>query len=70
MKTTTTLLIVQFIFTFLQAQESRELQTEITDVTVFGMGAQIHRIGNVDVPEGKTKIKITGLTPAILFEVD
>lgn len=63
MKTTTTLLIVQFIFTFLQAQESRELQTEITDVTVFGMGAQIHRIGNVDVPEGKTKIKITGLTP-------
>ena len=63
MKTCTTVLILLFIFTNTHAQEKRELKTEITHVTVFSIGAQIHRAGNMEVMEGKTLIRLIGLTP-------
>ena len=63
MKTRCTLLVLCLFFGSLQAQDKRELKTEITQVTVFSVGAQIHRAGTMDVAEGKTMIKIVGLTP-------
>lgn len=63
MKTHCTSLVLCLLINLLHAQDKRELLTEITHVTVFSVGAQIHRSGNMEVTAGKTTIKIVGLTP-------
>lgn len=39
------------------------MPTDITRVTVFRKGAQVYRTGNLNVREGKTLIRLKGLTP-------
>ncbi|HZV71266.1 MAG TPA: mucoidy inhibitor MuiA family protein [Saprospiraceae bacterium] len=46
-----------------QAQQKIILNTTIDQVTVFLIGAQINRTGKVNLPEGKSIIRLTGLTP-------
>lgn len=63
MKTVLSVLIMGLLCPFLKAQDKKELNTEITHVTVFSTGAQVHRSGTIMLPGGQSTIRIKGLTP-------
>lgn len=51
----------------LNAQDSKdiEVKTKATESTVFMSGAQVLRKGSVDIPQGKSVLRITDLSPYI-----
>ena len=63
MKTLISLLMLHIGCAALYAQEKMVLPTNITHVTVYNSGAQVMRAGQMDIPKGKSTIRIIGLTP-------
>jgi uncharacterized protein (TIGR02231 family) len=60
----TSILIISSLFS-LSAQTDKEIKAEIKHVTVFSDRAQIEHETSVSIPEGKTILKLSGLSPFI-----
>lgn len=52
-------------FNFLFAQDSKEIDSKINEVTVFLNGAEVKRNANISVNKGTNEFKFTGLSPYI-----
>jgi len=63
MKTLISLLMPLISCAALFAQDKMVMPTSITHVTVYNSGAQVLRVGQLDIPKGKSTIRIIGLTP-------
>ncbi|MEN1784830.1 MAG: DUF4140 domain-containing protein [Bacteroidota bacterium] len=50
---------------FSQNFTERELQTSIDEITVYLQGGLVTRIGKLDIPEGKSILKVKSLSPHI-----
>lgn len=56
-------LFITFLgFVTLQAQTSKEVTSEITDVTIYLNGAQVTREAEVSIPSGRTELLFKGIT--------
>ena len=58
-------LITLMGFSMMQAQEQKEISSEISDVVVYLKGAQVTRTANVSVGSGKSILLFKGLTPRL-----
>lgn len=66
MKTSLTIVLCLLIgMIWAQEPNSKEIKTEVSEVTVFIDGAQVTRKKTVDVEAGKTTLKFTNLSPFI-----
>ncbi|CAN5442578.1 DUF4139 domain-containing protein [soil metagenome] len=64
MKPITTILLIFLIQqAFAQTFKEKELKTDIKEVTIFLNGAQIFETGSVNIPSGKSILKIKDLSP-------
>lgn len=61
------LIILSLLFSNLFSQEivEKNIKTDVSEVTVFIDGAQIHRKKSIDLAQGKTILKFTDLSPFI-----
>ncbi|MDO5106318.1 mucoidy inhibitor MuiA family protein [Capnocytophaga sp.] len=50
---------------FLNAQDSKEIKTKVSEVTVFTSSAQVVRKKQVEIPKGVTELKFSNLSPFI-----
>ncbi len=50
---------------FSQESAEKEVKTEVNEVTVFIKGAQVTRVKTIDLSQGNTVLKFTGLSPFI-----
>jgi uncharacterized protein (TIGR02231 family) len=58
-------LITLLSFSVIQAQEQKEISSEISDVVVYLKGAQVTRTANISVGSGKSTLLFKGLTPRL-----
>ncbi|MFO7754474.1 MAG: mucoidy inhibitor MuiA family protein [Bacteroidales bacterium] len=63
MKTTAIAMIIIFISCLLPAQDYIDTESRITAVTVFPDRAQIEREASLNIPQGKSLLRIPGLSP-------
>jgi uncharacterized protein (TIGR02231 family) len=66
MKTIIYIFICFFIISGLNAQDQAEISTKIRKVTLFPDRAQVYHDGLVDIPAGKTVLKVRGLSPKLI----
>ena len=59
------LLVASTFYSFSQEFKEVELKTEIKEVIVFLQGAQVSRKGEVDIPMGKSVVRVKSLSPYI-----
>ncbi|MEW5845130.1 MAG: DUF4139 domain-containing protein [Bacteroidota bacterium] len=62
------MLVLQVIPYSISAQKAVEVNSNITDVVIYLDAASITRKAQVNLPEGRTKISFTGLSPYIDFK--
>ena len=65
MKTTAITIIILFISCLLPAQDYTNTESRITGVTVFPDRAQIEREASLTIPQGKSLLRIPGLSPYV-----
>ncbi len=65
MKTTAIAIIIVFISCLLPAQDYIKTDSRITAVTVFPDRAQIEREASLTIPQGKSLLRIPGLSPYV-----
>lgn len=62
------MLVLQVLPYTISAQKAVEVNSNITDVVVYLDAASVTRKAQVNLPEGRTKISFTGLSPYIDFK--
>jgi hypothetical protein len=65
MKYLTLLLVLLTNQTFSQTLTEPELKTKIDEVTIYVQGGQVSRTGKVEIPQGKSILRIKSLSPYI-----
>ncbi|MDZ7740082.1 MAG: DUF4140 domain-containing protein [Bacteroidales bacterium] len=63
MRTTVLATVIILISSLISAQEHTDIQSKITGVTVFPDRAQIEREASLTIPQGKSLLRIPGLSP-------
>ncbi len=63
MRTIVLISTIVFTYSILQAQDYTDLNSRITDVTVFPDRAQIKMEADINIPQGKSLLRIPGLSP-------
>jgi hypothetical protein len=54
---------------FCLCQDKIEMQTEITAVTVFAVGAQVHRSGEINLRKEKPRLKLQDSLLTLILKV-